>query len=270
MEIATADKPEIIVRHLPDPIQKQIDHLPKPQKQQVMEKLLELKSQQFNGCTFRPVSDGEREAWEVLDSDGESKGKLRLPTTFVSGTDAVLPLHFQGPEGDQMFIVTMRLEDHEWRIVDFGPWEKADSGLRKLLHEPTLMEKNEESARQTLWMLVGNLTNYAAIFPLSGYPERLSLLTLPSSSPNRFLPGGGALLDKSFAADPVVKDGYEFRYLLTSSGDGETPGQFVITASPVEFGKTGSRSYRIAPERRIACTVENRPATEEDSCPDDD
>ena len=270
MEIATADKPEIIIRHLPDPIKKRIEDLPKPQKQEVMQKLLEMKSQQFNECTLRPAADAESEAWEVLDSDGQAKGKVRLATAFISGLDALLPLQFEGRDGSHMFIVTMRLEGHEWRIVDFGPWDKADTGLTKLLHQPTVMEKNEASAKETLRMLLRDVNAYAARFPLSGYPERLGLMTLPAPPPYRFLPGAGALLDKSFASDPVVKDGYEFRYLLTSAGDGHSPGEFAITAAPLEFGTTGSRNYRITHTGGIDCTTENRPATDEDSCPDDD
>lgn len=40
-ELATATKPEVIARHLPEPVQKGIEVLPKVQKEQVMAQLLE-------------------------------------------------------------------------------------------------------------------------------------------------------------------------------------------------------------------------------------
>src|SRR5712672_3997696 len=123
-ELATATKPEAIARHLPEPVQKRIEVLPKLQKQQVMQQLLEMKTTQLGGCSVRPAHDSE--GWEILDEDGNSKGKVRLANAFVSGVDALLPLELELSGSTQDFIVTMHLEGDEWRIDDFGPWEKSD------------------------------------------------------------------------------------------------------------------------------------------------
>src|SRR5579864_6829364 len=68
-EIATATSPDAIARHLPEPVQENIDVLPKAQKKLVMDKLLEMKESQLGGYTIRPAhsSDG----WEILDNDGQ-------------------------------------------------------------------------------------------------------------------------------------------------------------------------------------------------------
>ncbi|HZD93598.1 MAG TPA: hypothetical protein VE133_05045 [Candidatus Sulfotelmatobacter sp.] len=73
-------------------------------------------------------------------------------------------------------------------------------------------------------------------------------------------------LDDSFAEDPLIKDGYCFRYLNTRTGTGEPGdfGTFEISAVPVEFGKTGSRSF-LATGTTIYATTQNRPATDEDT-----
>ena len=65
-EIATATKPEDIARHLPEPVQKRIEVLPRAQKQLVLDYLLKLKISHLRGCTIRPAhaSDG----WEVIDA----------------------------------------------------------------------------------------------------------------------------------------------------------------------------------------------------------
>jgi hypothetical protein len=260
-ELATATKPEAITRHLPEPVQKSIEVLPKLQKQLVMDQLLEMKKTQLHGCSIRPAHDSE--GWEILDEDGNSKGRVRLANAFISGVDALLPLELELSGNTQDFIVTMHLEGDEWRIDDFGPWEKNDLGLGKLLHQPTEMEQNETAARETLSMMVAALQRYASRFPKTGFPFHLRALTTPTESEN-FYAGKEPLLDESFAAEPLIKNGYIFQYLLTSVGDGQQQGwgSYEITATPVEFGKTGSKSYLADPTLHV--TSENRPATDND------
>jgi hypothetical protein len=265
-EIATATKPEVIARHLPEPVQKSIEVLPKAQKQHVMDQLLEMKASQLGGFTIRPAHNSE--GWEIIDGQGNSKGKVRVANAFISGVDALLPLEIDLSDGPQAFIVTMHLEGDEWRIDDFGPWEKNDLGLGKLLHQPTEMEKNEAAAKETIKEMRQALQHYALRFPRNGYPSTLRVLTTPMEAENVYM-SGSPLLDDSFAADPLIKNGYVFSYLLT--GVGGTPGNwgsYEITAMPMESGKTGSRHF-LANPYSIHATAENRPATEEDPSPED-
>jgi hypothetical protein len=62
----------------------------------------------------------------------------------------------------------------------------------------------------------------------------------------------------------LIKNGYIFKYLLTSVGDGHEHGwgSYEITATPVEFGKTGSKNYLANPNLHV--TSQNRPATDDD------
>jgi hypothetical protein len=265
-ELATATKPETIARHLPEPVQKSIEVLPRLQKQLVMDQLLEMKNTQLHGCSVRPAHDSE--GWEILDEDGNSKGKVRLANAFISGVDALLPLELELSGNTEDFIVTMHLEGDEWRIDDFGPWEKNDLGLGKLVHQPTEMEQNEAAARDTINMLVGALQRFASRFPKTGFPFNLRMLTT-SLEPENVYSGSGPLLDESFAADPLIKNGYIFQYLLTSVGDGQQQGwgSFEITATPVEFGKTGSKNYLANPSLHV--TSQNRPAADDDPAPQD-
>jgi len=257
-ELATTTKPEVIARHLPEPVQKKIEDLPKMQKQHVMDQLLQIKATQLGGCTVRPAHDSD--GWEIFDNDGNSKGKVKLANAFISGTEALLPLEIELEDGAQNFIVTMHLEDGEWRIDDLGPWEKTDLGIEKLVHRPTQMEKNEEAARKTLQQIAIALRRYSYAQP--GLPPELSDLTEPVDRGNDAPPE--PYLDKSFAADPLIKDGYCFRYVRTQIGDGQQQSaQFEITATPLEFGKTGSKNF-ITNMYQTHVTTENRPATEED------
>jgi hypothetical protein len=261
-ELATATKPETIARHLPEPVQKSIEVLPRLQKQLVMDQLLEMKNTQLHGCSVRPAHDSE--GWEILDEDGNSKGKVRLANAYISGVDALLPLELELSGNTEDFIVTMHLEGDEWRIDDFGPWEKNDLGLGKLVHQPTEMEQNEAAARDTINILVGALQRFASRFPKTGFPFNLRMLTI-SLEPENVYSGSGPLLDESFAAEPLIKNGYIFRYLLTSAGTGGYQGlwgSFEITATPVEFGKTGSKNYLANPSPHV--TSQNRPAADDD------
>lgn len=267
-EIASATQPEVIARHLPEPVQKSIEALPRMKKQAILNELLKMKSTQLQDCTVRPAQGSE--GWEIIDENGEAKGKVRLENAFFSGVNAMLPLQIEFDGGAQSIIVTMHFEDDEWRIDDFGPWEKTELGLAKLLHEPTEMEKNEAAAKDTLRGLAQSLGRYAIVHPEIGYPSGLKALMEGPGAPLRRHAQG--VLDESFAADPLIKNGYRFRYLLTETGDGtaENLGAFEITAVPVEFGKTGAKGFMINETGRIHVTTENRPATADDPARDDE
>ena len=138
-------------------------------------------------------------------------------------------------------IVTLRLEGNEWRIQDFGNWQKSDMGISKLLHEPTEIEKNEEAARKELLRISGALYNYARLHERVGFPSRLKQLTVHPRQAFTVYP---QLLDESFATDPLIISGYEFRYLLIMRGnDADDLGTFELRATPLEFEKTGVKVF---------------------------
>jgi hypothetical protein len=255
-EIATADKPEILVRHLPEPIQKSIEALPKPKKLEVLSQLMQMKAEQFDNCTVRRAGG---DTWEIVDQDGKSQGTVKLENAFISGLDALLPMRINS----ETVIVTLHLEGNEWRIQDFGNWQKSDMGISKLLHEPTEIEKNEEAARNALSIISGALQTYSRWHPQVGFPSTLRpLLTKAQGMPSFVRP----LLDESYSAEPLVVSGYEFHYLLTFPGDGQDDaGRFELRASPVEFGKTGVTSFLMTSSGVLHVTSENRPATDDDS-----
>jgi hypothetical protein len=58
--------------------------------------------------------------------------------------------------------------------------------------------------------------------------------------------------------EPLVRDGYVFHYTRT------TGTRYQITASPVEFGKSGGKNSFIDESAIIRVTSEDRPATQRD------
>src|SRR5690242_7612163 len=89
-ELASTTKPEVLASHLPEPVQKSLDALPKPKKQAILNKLLELKSSQLGNKTVRPAENSD--GWDIIDGDGDVAGPVRLENAFISGLDAMLPL----------------------------------------------------------------------------------------------------------------------------------------------------------------------------------
>jgi hypothetical protein len=267
-EIASTTKPEVLIQHLPEPVQKRIESLPAVKKQEILKKLLELKSEQLKDCTVRAAQNGD--GWEVIEEDGTVKARVKLENAFISGIDAILPLEIESEDATQSFIVKMHLEDHEWRIGEFGQWQKMDLGITELLHEPTETEKNEAAARDTLGTIIGALRRYAASHDQAGYPASLQALTTGPANVRPEVWRYMGVLDESFAAEPLIKNGYRFRYLLTNAGDGlQDPGQFEIVAVPMEFGVTGKKSFYLDQDGTIHMTTENRPASEDDQTIDE-
>jgi hypothetical protein len=211
---------------------------------------------------------------EIIDAKGESQGRIQLVNAFFSGVEALLSLKLEAGAAAQMFIVAMHLEGDDWRIDNFGAWDNTDLGLRKLVHQPTQAEKNEAATQQTLDDITSALRSYAQRFPRAGFPSHLDMLTATANQEATEEHAG--LLDASFAADPIIKSGFEFRYTLTDRSSefflgGHLPairGAFRITARPVEYGKTGTRSY-MANQNGVHATTDNRDATEDDPAPED-
>jgi hypothetical protein len=61
--------------------------------------------------------------------------------------------------------------------------------------------------------------------------------------------------------EPIVNSGYIFNYALTDPGQ---PGNFALTASPLEYGKTGTLSFFIDATCVLRSTSENREARKDD------
>jgi len=271
-EIATTAKPEVIARHLPEQVQKRIEVLPIARKQEVLGKLLSLKADQLGGCTVRRGSDAD--AWEIVDPNGDSRGKVRLANSVISGLEALLFLKLELGSAPQTFIVAMHLEDDDWRIDSFGEWQNVDLGLNKLTHQPTEMEKNEAAAPETIKTIARALYSYSSSFPY-GFPSQLRVLT--GKAGEEASADHAGLLDESFAAEPLVKDGYLFRYRLIEAGGWVEignhrllgRGRFEIRATPLEYGKTGSKNF-LSSESSIHVTTQNRDADGDDPTPDDD
>ena len=224
-EIATATKVEDVERHFPVKIQKMIGDLsPKERaelRQEMRREMLIGEKLKQEGLQLRKTGDGH--TWEVAQLDGEVKGTIVVKNSFISGVDAFVLVQAAEQENhdkSMTFAISMRLEDGEWRIIGAGNFRELDLESEEFFGRFHPGPKNANAgAASLLRTLNTSLITYASTYPAIGFPASLNALvgdesTAPSSDHAQLLPPG-------FVGDPVVRDGFEFRYTLIAPGNTE-------------------------------------------------
>ena len=149
----------------------------------------------------------------------------------------------------------MRFEDGEWRVHQAGQWQKRDLEEVFLPKEEPREQSPGAAAASTLRMLNTAMVTYITAYPDQGCPASLQVL---SGRENQEATQDHAmLLDQNFLQEPVVKNGYEFRYLRIDKE------HYQITATPVQWGE-GARSFFTDETAVIRATAESRPANASD------
>jgi hypothetical protein len=186
-----------------------------------------------------------------------------LRHSFASGADAFLELTGRmkssdstGYEYEQDIFVFMRLEDGDWRVIEYGNLrQEKNFESEEFLQWMSPAKVNEAAAASTLRTINTTLVTYSTTYPDAGFPP--SFKELSGNENDEFSQEHARLLDSRFNQEQVIIDGYEFRYVR--SGDG-----YQVTATPVEYGKTGSRSFFSDESVVLRTTSENRSANEND------
>jgi hypothetical protein len=272
-EIATATKVEDVEKHFPTKFLQMIDDLPPKEKAELRremgKEILIGEHLKRSGLQLRKTGDGR--AWEVVQDDGELKGAVVVKNSFISGVDALVLLqatdherHAADHDRSQTFAISMRLEDGEWRITGAGNFHELDLESEEFFGRFRHSPRDADSGAVTLLRtLTTSLMTYASTYPVIGFPASLNALAgAENAEPS---PEHSGLLPPGFAGDPMVRDGYEFHYTLIDPGNLEgRQGKYRITAHPVEFGKTGAKSFFTDESAVIRSTTENREANEND------
>ena len=261
-ELVCTRDPQIISRHLPQTIQERVEVLPAKERNQYLQGLVDKVSD--NGkIKVRAAGD----AWEVLDRDGKVVATVRLKNVFVSGPDALL--QFEAERG-QGAMVSMRLEGEDWRFTGVSEFRATDLGVESDLRRYSPHDHNEDAAISALAMIRGQVTYSFRSYP-DGYPPSLASVIQrqrTEQGATRAEPAS-ALPTKEVSwleHDPMFHDGYVFRYVLIdpgsrgAKGQPERSGQWYATATPVEYGTSGTRSFFIDQTGVIRSTAENREA----------
>jgi hypothetical protein len=124
----------------------------------------------------------------------------------------------------------------------------------ELLQEILPAKRNEAAAASLLRMLNTALTKYSRTYPYVGYAATLRAL----SGTEGVQPSPEHAFILESLTDPLVRDGYTFQYNRISGT------HYQITASPLEFGKSGGKNFFSDETGAIHFTPEDRPATDRD------
>lgn len=261
-EIATADKFETVIKHLPVKVEEFIQKLPKQERAAMAEKLLVSKNLEREGGKL--VKSGDGNSWELFDKDGKRKVTITVKKTFISGDDALVQFEIQEEAArsakmqglKDTFLVGMHYENYEWRVVEAGAWHSTDLESQFLpKEEPKEEQPTATAAASMLRTLNTSLITYATSYPDQGYPAALSALSgQENQEPS---PDHAMLVDPIFLKEPAIKDGYEFRYVRVSKES------YQLTATPLQFVE-GAQSFFTDESAVIRVTRESRPATAED------
>lgn len=127
-------------------------------------------------------------------------------------------------------------EANEWKLLSLGvllvdlpalatEWDEAE------------IETTEKDALESLKTIASAIESY-----------RNKYLRLPESLANLASPSRGAasaeaagLLDSDLTRGS--KDGYSFRYVIAGAGTVGAPAKFELSATPLQYGRTGKRSF---------------------------
>jgi hypothetical protein len=127
-------------------------------------------------------------------------------------------------------------ENNQWKLLSLG---------LLLLDLPTLAEEwdraeiqtNEKSAVASVKELVVAIEKYRVTY--TRLPQTLADLGPPSKGDPKSDHAG--LVEGTLAAGR--KDGYSFRYVIVGANDVGAPAIFELAAIPIEYGRTGTRSF---------------------------
>lgn len=289
-ELITTDKIEVAQPHYPEAFRRVLDALKKEDRAQTARRLLVKEWLRQQHHSLRKNSAG---GWELLSPEGEKILTYSITDTYFSGNNALLRLQIssaeQKGEGATYFI-SMRLDGGDWQVTGFGAWLSTNIDSDEFVRRFIPTGDNEMAAQSTLQQIREALFAYRQTYRQAGYPSTLQTLSGPEQTgqdiaqqdaqveentvqdsdadqapPPLEPPQYSRLLDPSFLEPHVIKDGYEFRYTLIDPGvGGEQQGKFRLTATPVEFGKTGGRSFFMDESGQIRYTAEQREANEND------
>jgi hypothetical protein len=166
--------------------------------------------------------------------------EMQIGGADLSDNLAFLPLEIRDAEDSSANAMHVRIgmvrEAGQWKILSLGlllldlpsleaEWDAAEVG------------PNEQRALQTLKSLSLAIENYRKTF--TKLPESLAVLGPPlHGAPN----GQAANLVDSDIANGM-KDGYTFRYVITTPSTSGVQARYQLAAMPASYGRGGRRSF---------------------------
>lgn len=259
VEVLTARDSALIERHLPKALSEGLDTLDKNTREQLLSRARSI--METKGLKIAQANDSRALlAFDVNSPDADIKHfELVAQRRISDGGQAVLVIACVAPEktwGEAE--VWMRLEDGEWRITELSD----PTGFQRIhLDDPELIAEivhevqyqNETAAIGGMREIIDGIASYSEQF--REVPQRLEML---GGDPNGETTSEHAGLIDPQLASAHEHSGYRFSYERTSIDS------YTITATPLEFGKSGTRDFFADQSAVIRVTTEDRTATVND------
>lgn len=287
-ELVTAENATDAARHYPLPVQQAIEGLTEEERIEAAKLLVIKQKLREKGYELHRTSNPMQ--WEMVNANGgNDRVTFTLLNSFISGVDAVVLMRIdffmENTPSTQVKAVSLSLDAGEWRIKGVQNWAQEQYfESEELLQKLTPAGRNEMQAVTTLYQIHQALMKYHYSYSDAGFPSSLAALSGPAKAPDAtqeapssrevdepaepstpVAPQYTHMLDPDFMLSPVVKDGYEFRYTLIDPGTSDrSAGSFQITATPLQFGKSGNKNFFIDKSLVIRFTKEDREANEND------
>jgi hypothetical protein len=193
--------------------------------------------------------------------------EVYLDRRMSDGNETMLRFRVKTPredEFDRRAVATfwMRYVDGQWRVYEFdadGESVKFDDPKFLAMLTDSYSNRpaaNEASAVGSVRTLNTAALTYAASFEEIGYPGTLASIGGNGDQCEPPNPDHACLIDPVLASGE--KSGYRFTFVRTGKDE------YHVTARPIEFGTTGTRSFYSDQSGVIRMTSEDREPTVED------
>lgn len=261
IEVLTAKDSAAVEKHLPKALSDALDSVDKATREKLLSRPRSIMEEK--GLKVAQTNDSRALlAFDVNSPDADIKHfELVVEKRISNGVEAVIVIDCVAPEkswGEAE--VWMRLEDGEWRITSelMNPdgWGRLDLEdpelIAQLVHET--QHQNEMEAIGILRTINTAIVSYSATF--GEVPQRLEMLGGGGPEGETTSEHAGLMLLTFASADE--SSGYKFQYERTSIDS------YCMTATSLEFGKSGTRNFFTDESTVIRFTIEDRPAIAND------
>jgi hypothetical protein len=209
--------------------------LPEEQRRELMKRLVLVSD------AGRPLLSSDADGNTIIRCSSPSvTAELRLGKERVRENLAFVPLDI---DGRQVEIGLVR-EGGGWRLLSVGLLLLDIPALQKQW-EVAELEAREEAAMAALRRLAAAIRQYREAF--GALPEQLE--QLGPAKKEGVSPERAQLVEEELASG--IQGGYRFRYRILPAPDANSPPGFELAATPVDYGRTGRRSFFLDAEGRM-------------------
>lgn len=209
--------------------------LPEEQRRELMKRLVLVTD------PGRPLLSTDPEGNTVIRCSTPSiTAELRLGKERVRENLAFVPLDIAGRQVE----IGLVREGGGWRLLSVGLLLLDIPALQKQW-EAAELEAREEAAMAALRRLTAAIRQYREAF--GALPEQLEQL---GPAPKEGVsPERAQLVEEELASG--IENGYRFRYRILPAADANSQPSFELAATPVDYGRSGRRSFFLDAEGRM-------------------